>query len=50
MSSHKTTQILPETKKRQLVLDALEDDPARRQGPRLIKERIERSTGINLTT
>ncbi|KIJ35154.1 hypothetical protein M422DRAFT_262532 [Sphaerobolus stellatus SS14] len=49
MNSHKTTITLPETVKCQLVLDELERDPGRRQGPPLIKEAIHMRTGIDLT-
>lgn len=49
MSSHQTTQTLPENVKRQLVLDQLEKDPSRQQGPALIKEGIRMTTGIDLT-
>ncbi|KIJ33865.1 hypothetical protein M422DRAFT_264157 [Sphaerobolus stellatus SS14] len=49
MDSHTTTQILPETVKHQLVLDQLEMDPGRHQGPALIKGGIQMHTGINLT-
>ncbi|KIJ56056.1 hypothetical protein M422DRAFT_239247 [Sphaerobolus stellatus SS14] len=40
MSSKATTRSLPDTVKHQMVLDQLEMDPGRRQGPALIKEGI----------
>ncbi|KIJ43461.1 hypothetical protein M422DRAFT_240130 [Sphaerobolus stellatus SS14] len=49
LNSHKTTTTLPETFKRQLVVDQLERDPGRRQGPTLIKEGIRMRTGLDLT-
>ncbi|KIJ30748.1 hypothetical protein M422DRAFT_267689 [Sphaerobolus stellatus SS14] len=49
LDSHTTTATLPETVKRQLVLDELERDPGRRQGPPLIKEGIWMRTGLDLT-
>lgn len=39
-ASGKTTQLLPETAKRQLVLDEMAKDPTGRQGPRTIKENL----------
>ncbi|KIJ29780.1 hypothetical protein M422DRAFT_268732 [Sphaerobolus stellatus SS14] len=41
--------MLPDTVKCQFVLDELERDPARRQGPSLIKEGIQMRTGYDLT-
>ncbi|KIJ28819.1 hypothetical protein M422DRAFT_189254, partial [Sphaerobolus stellatus SS14] len=49
MNSHTTTQTLPDTVKCQLVLDQLEMDPGRRQGPVLIKEGIHMQMGLDLT-
>jgi len=48
-SSHQTTQELPETTKRQFVLDELERDPLHRKGPDIIKESIRLNTGFDLT-
>ncbi len=44
-----TTKRLPETVKRQLVLDQLEKDPANKKGPKTVKEAIAFDTGIHLT-
>ena len=41
--------MLPNTVKRQLVLDQMSKDPERRKGPRLVKAAIARETGIHLT-
>ena len=48
-ASSLTTERLPETVKRQLVLDQLEKDPGNRKGPKLIKEAIAFDTGLHLT-
>ncbi|KAF9470531.1 hypothetical protein BDN70DRAFT_888988 [Pholiota conissans] len=48
-ASGATTKALPETTKRQLVLDELADDPLSRLGPNLLRERILERTGIHLT-
>ncbi|KIJ44633.1 hypothetical protein M422DRAFT_92898, partial [Sphaerobolus stellatus SS14] len=48
VNSHKVMQTIPDTMKHQLVLDQLELDPGRSQGPRLIKEGVHMCTGINL--
>ncbi|KAF8572786.1 hypothetical protein K439DRAFT_1665947 [Ramaria rubella] len=47
--SNTTTLELSETVKRRLVVDQLDKDPARHQGPTLIKEAILAETGLNLT-
>ncbi|KZT01665.1 uncharacterized protein LAESUDRAFT_621167, partial [Laetiporus sulphureus 93-53] len=39
-ASQVTTQEMPETQKRQLLLDELVNDPMRRQGPQRVKESI----------
>ncbi|KIK93988.1 hypothetical protein PAXRUDRAFT_143845 [Paxillus rubicundulus Ve08.2h10] len=44
-----TTRQLPETVKRQLVLTQLSRDPAKKLGPRTIKQLIAKDTGIHLT-
>ncbi|KIJ40770.1 hypothetical protein M422DRAFT_256186 [Sphaerobolus stellatus SS14] len=49
MNSHTATATLPEYMKHQLVLEELDKDPGRRQGPSLIKESIRMRTGIDLT-
>ncbi|KIJ25003.1 hypothetical protein M422DRAFT_194010, partial [Sphaerobolus stellatus SS14] len=49
MDSHTTTCTLPDTVKSQLVVDQLEMDPGRRQGPAVIKESIRMKTGYDLT-
>ncbi|KIJ34012.1 hypothetical protein M422DRAFT_263968 [Sphaerobolus stellatus SS14] len=49
LNSHKTTTTLPETFKKQLVVDQLERDPGCCQGPTLIKEGIRMRTGVDLT-
>lgn len=40
LGSSKATATLPNSTKRQLVLDALAKDPKQRKGPRVIKELI----------
>jgi len=47
--SHVTTRQLPDTEKRQLVLDEMGLDPNRKMGPRRVKELISDKTGIHLT-
>ncbi|KAJ7592636.1 hypothetical protein C8J56DRAFT_929099 [Mycena floridula] len=47
--SRVTMNELPETTKRQLVLDQMAQDPAGNRGPRTVKEGIARQTGIHLT-
>lgn len=49
--SGKTTKLLPDNVKRQLVADQLEKDPLNQRGPKVVKERIARDTpeGIHLT-
>ncbi|KIJ52906.1 hypothetical protein M422DRAFT_242852 [Sphaerobolus stellatus SS14] len=49
MSSKATTRSLPDAVKHQMVLDQLEMDPGRWQGPALIKEGICMQTGLDLT-
>ena len=49
MASGKTTQMLPDSIKEQLVRDQLAKDPLGRLGPRTIKERLALDTGIHLT-
>ncbi|TFK58765.1 hypothetical protein BDN72DRAFT_966259 [Pluteus cervinus] len=44
-----TTRRLPESTKRQLVLDQLGKDPVSSRGPKAVKEAITRNTGIHLT-
>ena len=44
-----TTKKMPNEVKRQLVLDQIADDPMSRQGPKLVRESIMRSTGVHLT-
>ncbi|KIJ35034.1 hypothetical protein M422DRAFT_262777 [Sphaerobolus stellatus SS14] len=44
MDSHTTTLTLPDTVKRQFVIDQLQKDPAGMQGPRLVKESIRMQT------
>ncbi|KJA17762.1 hypothetical protein HYPSUDRAFT_191733 [Hypholoma sublateritium FD-334 SS-4] len=48
-ASGATTRSLPDTVKRQLVLDELREDPGGQLGPRMIKKRILERTGIHLT-
>lgn len=45
----KTTKAMPESDKRQLVLDQLEKDPSNRKGPKSIKKAIAFDTGVHLT-
>ena len=47
--SRTTTRVLPVTVKRQLVLDQMSKDPARRQGPDLIKEGIAFDQGVHIS-
>ncbi|KAH7902877.1 hypothetical protein BJ138DRAFT_976169, partial [Hygrophoropsis aurantiaca] len=47
--SRLTTSALPESTKRQLVLDQLAKDPLNRRGPRLVKEAIAATSGQHLT-
>ncbi|PPR07995.1 hypothetical protein CVT24_002686 [Panaeolus cyanescens] len=49
MGSGKTTKTLPEATKRQLVLDAMGQDPAQRKGPHAIKEVIVTQSSVHLT-
>ncbi|KJA25629.1 hypothetical protein HYPSUDRAFT_85343 [Hypholoma sublateritium FD-334 SS-4] len=44
-----TTRDMPTEDRRQLVLDAMAKDPARRQGPSSVKEAIAFGTGVHLT-
>ncbi|KAF9229380.1 hypothetical protein BS17DRAFT_805109 [Gyrodon lividus] len=50
MGSSKITCSLPESMKRQLVLDQLAQDPLSRHGPRLVWEAIVAETGFLLTS
>ncbi|KIJ42543.1 hypothetical protein M422DRAFT_254322 [Sphaerobolus stellatus SS14] len=43
------TQALPESTKRQLILNELDKDPTSRKGPPTIKDEIRQNTGIHLT-
>ncbi|KZP06766.1 hypothetical protein FIBSPDRAFT_914630 [Athelia psychrophila] len=48
-ASGATTKMLPETVKRQLVLDEMGKDPLAKLGPRTVKDNIRDETGIHLT-
>lgn len=47
--SGKATKEIPESVKRQMVIDALGDDPKQHRGPRTIKQDIAQRTGVHLT-
>jgi hypothetical protein len=49
LGSGKTTEMLSEPVKKQLVLDQLAKDPLGNHGPRTVKEGIAFDTGIHLT-
>lgn len=47
--SGKATKEIPKSVKRQMVIDALGDDPKQHRGPRTIKQDIAQRTGVHLT-
>jgi hypothetical protein len=47
--SSKTTKLMSEVTKRQIVLDAMAKDPSSRIGPRRMQEKITMDTNLKLT-
>ncbi|TCD69267.1 hypothetical protein EIP91_008202 [Steccherinum ochraceum] len=49
MASKRTTEVMPDNEKRQLLMDQLAKDPGRRRGPRSIRESIANESSVHLT-